>query len=50
MGVQSPITSAFQTSNVNATLCEKDRSWDCCHNPSLGFATKARACKGASQE
>jgi len=44
------ITSGFQTSNVNATLCEKDRSWDCCHNPNLGFATKARACKGASQK
>jgi hypothetical protein len=21
-----------------------------CHNPNLGFATKARACKGAGQE
>jgi hypothetical protein len=25
-------------------------SYSTCHNPNLGFATKARACKGAGQE
>jgi hypothetical protein len=26
------------------------RNEHCCHNPNLGLATKARACKGAGQE
>ncbi len=29
-------------SNINLTLM--------CHNPSLGFATKAKACKGVAQK
>jgi hypothetical protein len=24
--------------------------YECCHNPSLGLTTKAKACKGAGQE
>jgi hypothetical protein len=33
------------------TLCEFENFWNYhCRNPSLGLTTKARACKGASQE
>jgi hypothetical protein len=32
--------------NSRLVICTKGK----CHNPSLGFATKVRACKGTSQE
>jgi hypothetical protein len=43
---------SFVLGNIGLKLNYFVVQWqiDHCHNPSLGLATKARACKGASQE
>ncbi len=47
-GTRKPVMTTIMMENIMKMIkCIRESE---CHNPSLGFATKAKVCKGAGQE